>query len=338
MTSSASNLHQKSIVVNMLESTHSDKYTPQYLEKMRAGGITATNVTTVGLVGINDFSHGIYGIREFTRHFKSMPDRCTIVKKTRDIEEAKKNGKLAFILGLQDLMPIEDNLDHLEVFYELGLRIAQITYNRQTLVGCGCAEPHDSGLSLFGREAVKKINELGLVLDLSHVGERTALDALELSTTPVVFSHSCIKSIKGHFRNVSDVCLKALKEKDGVIGIAAMSIFLTNIEEASRSGSRLEHWLRHVDYVAEKYGVDHVGIGLDVGASRTAEEVAMLNSRFPEFQGEDTPLEHRFNADLNSPEKIPGITEGLLARGYSESDVQKILGLNFMRIFRQVWG
>jgi len=330
-------LHKSAVVINTLDSTHAEKINSGFVGKQLAGGVTAINVTCVDVIGINDFSHGVYGLKEFRRTFAKVdPERTMVVRKTSDIPAAKKEGKLGVILGMQDLRPIEDNLDHLEVFHELGLRIGQLTYNRQNLIGCGCAEPSNGPLSLFGRQVVRTMNDLGIVVDLAHVGERTALDAIEVSSKPLIFSHCDARGLRTHFRNITDACLKAVAAKGGVVGVAAMSRFL--VYDCVTRGSNLDDWLRHLDYMVEMIGPDHVGIGLDVGQSRTEEDVNRLNTRFPEFLKDLPPLSLRFNSDLNTPDKTPKITEALVKRGYSEADIRNILGLNFLRVFEQVWG
>lgn len=332
----AKRVHFDSIVINGLDGTNAEEFTPRYLEKLRAGGVTAVNVTTVRQVRPNGVEHGVRGIMEYKTDLRSnLPDQHLIVKSSEDIVQAKRNGKLAVILGFQNMMPIEDDVDLLEAFYDMGLRIAQLTHHRQNLVGGGCSESTDSGLTLFGREVVKAINALGLVLDVSHAGEKTAREALELSDSPPIFSHAPARGIINHIRGVSDELLSLLAEKDGVIGLQAASNYLRR--DAVQNGATMEDYLNQVDYVVERIGVRHVGIGLDKGEGRTQEYLNKLRRKFPEFKAETPPMDLRYVKELNSAEGIPLITQGLLDRGYDPEDIQAILGGNFLRLFQSVW-
>jgi len=333
----AAALHAEAIVINGRDSTPAERFSPDYLDELQGGGVTATAVITVRtLAGGNNFEGGVLGIHAYLTAFREMVgDRCLVVRTVADVREAKRRGAVGVILGFRDLMPIEDNLDYLSTYCELGIRITQLTYNRQNLLGSGCAEPRDSGLSRFGREVVKALNGLGIVLNLAHAGERTALEAMNLTESPPIYSHGFAKGISGHIRGVSDECLARLAERGGVVGVITLSSFLRR--DGGDKGSTLEDYFAHIDYITEKVGVRHVGIGLDNNYGKPLSDDVRHASKFPEF-GPPPPPGYRTVRELRSLRNVPLITEGLLQRGYSREDILGILGGNFMRVFEQVWG
>ncbi|HEY6073941.1 MAG TPA: membrane dipeptidase, partial [Anaerolineales bacterium] len=285
-------LHAEAIVINGRDSTPAERFIPEYLDQVRSGGITGMAAITVRtLAGGNNFEGGVLGIQAYMNAFKEVAkDRCLVVKSTADLHEAKRCGKVGVILGFRDLMPIEDNLDYLSMYHDLGIRITQLTYNRQNLLGCGCAEARDSGLSQFGREVVRAIDEMGIVLNLAHAGEKTALEAMDLTEHPPIYSHAFAKGISGHVRGVSDQCLARLAEKGGVVGIITLSSFLC--ADGGRNGSTLEDYFAHIDYIAERTGVEHIGMGLDNNFGKPASDDNRHASKFPEF-GPPPPPEFR---------------------------------------------
>jgi len=328
-------LHSRAIVINGNDSTPSERFTPEYLDKLAAGGVTVICLTTVRITtGGNNFQGGVLGILGCETALREMVEgRYLIVKTAEDIRKAKADNKVGVIFGFQDLMPIEDNLDYLPMFYNMGLRLTQLTYNRQNLLGSGCGEPRDSGVSKFGREVIRAINDLGIVLDLSHAGELTAREALELCDTPPIYSHACVKAISGHFRGVSDDLLKMVAERGGVVGIVTLSSFLRR--DGGLNGSTIEDYLDHIAYIADKVGIEHAGIGLDQAYGKTVADTVRIAAKFPEFGGHP-PLKFRNVTELQPPEDMPVITEGLLRRGYTEEDIRAVLGGNFLRVFDQV--
>jgi microsomal dipeptidase-like Zn-dependent dipeptidase len=228
----------------------------------------------------------------------------------------------------------------LEVYHALGIRFMQLTYQRRNLVGDGCGERTNAGLSKFGVEVVKELNRLGIVIDLSHVGVRTTLETIELSAHPVAVTHSGVRALCDTVRNKTDEELKALAARGGVIGIPPKSGFLT--ENGLREGTTIDDYIKHIDYVADLVGIDHVGIGTDVGDERkyTVERMSAFNQRYPEVAIIDGDLrtEVMHTAGLQSPGTLYNITAGLVRRGYSDADIRKVLGENFARVFREVWG
>jgi membrane dipeptidase len=238
------------------------------------------------------------------------------------------------ILGFQNAKPIEDDLALVEIFQRLDVRIMQLTYNRRNYIGNGVAERVDGGLSKYGLEAVKELNRVGIVVDLAHVGTRSALDAVDASSAPVIISHSTARAKCNHFRCIPDDLIKAVAQRGGCVGVAALSIFLR--DTGVTTGSTIDDYLAHMEHVISVAGIDHVGVGFDVGFKRTDEDTAKLESTYPEFKF--PPLHLRYATELNRADKAPNLTAALVKRGYSEQDIRKLLGLNWYRIFSQIWG
>ena len=172
-----------------------------------------------------DFNQTIENLTIWNDHFEHNSDIICHVKKYEDINKAQADGKVGIILGWQNTSAIENDLKKLKIFYDLGIRIAQLTYNTQNLVGSGCWETNDGGLSDFGKDVVLEMNRLGMVIDLSHVGAKTSSDTISLSNAPVTYTHCC-PALKKHPRNKTDDKLKEIENKDGMIGFESYTPFL----------------------------------------------------------------------------------------------------------------
>ena len=334
-SSRAQAIQHSSIFLNALDSTRWHMYTPEYLGLVAAGGIDAVNVTVASeTLHEHTLQEAIRAYARWRRRLVLLSPAVRIVHSVRDIEEAKRNRQLAVILGFQNTLPFEDDLDLVDVFARLGVRIVGLTYNRRNLVGDGCAESTDSGLSAFGLNLVARLNRLRLVIDLSHAGPRTALHAVEVSESPPVVTHTNMRAKCDHFRCIQDGVLKAVADRGGAVGITALSIFLR--EGALETGSSLDDYLRHLEYAIEVAGIDHVGIGFDVGYGRSDEDTVRLSATYPEFRF--PPLHLRYCEQLNRTDKAQNLVHALIQRGYADADIAKILGGNFLRVFRLVWG
>jgi len=293
-----------------------------YIEKLRTGGIT---LAMSSVAHNHSFREAIDQIIAFYSRFEN-DDRLLHVSRVEDIHKAKKAGKIGVGFHFQNSRPVEHDLRLLDVFFKLGVRVIQITYNEKNLVGDGCTEITDCGLSKFGREMIQRMNATGMVVDLSHVGYRTSMEAIEVSKDPVIFSHSNADSICPSKRNLKDDQIKALAKNRGVIGINAFPSF---VKEADPT---LADLIDHIDYIAHLVGTDHIGIGFDF-AQESIEEYKAFG-----YDPEVYPLPPwTYPREIDDVSKTPNLTEGLLARGYSQSDVKKILGENFIRVYEEVW-
>jgi len=202
------------------------------------------------------------------------------VLKGADIERAHKEGKKAIILNLQSMEHIGKDINMVELNYMQGFRIMQLTYNKKIAVGTGCIAVRDRGLTEFGIEVVHKINELGAIVDISHCGPQTSIDALENSKDPIIASHTSAKNLYDHARGKDDDFLKALAEKGGYIGVYAVPGFLT-----SNATTTIDDWLDHVDYIVNLVGIDYVGIGSDFYGFSVPDNLAIKIGEFMDALG-----------------------------------------------------
>ncbi len=251
------------------------------------------------------------------------------VSNAAEIESAKGQGKVGFLPTVEHLA-IGNELNLVDVLYNAGIRLAGLTYSRKAYIGDGIFERNDGGLSEFGLEVVQRMNELGMVVDVSHASFRTAMDAIEASETPVTFSHDgsyTLASDSFQARRLrKDEELLACARKGGVIGITAVPNRFSNDPEQS-----IECVLDHYDYMVNLVGIDHVAIGTDtgIGDSVGVGEVVM---------GRPGPTPARYMNGLESPADGKNIIRGLIARGYTDEDVRKIAGGNALALFRRVMG
>jgi membrane dipeptidase len=311
------------------------------LDHISSSGITAVNLTVNARAGVNGsaFDNTRARIATWARELVANPATLVGVRSVADLRDAKASQKLGLILGFQDAVPIEDDLGRIEEFYELGVRIVQLTYNVVNKIGSGCLAADDGGLSELGVEVVDCLDERRVLIDLSHCGPRTTLDGIRASRRPVSLTHSGCRAVFDHPRSKDDATLRLLAENGGVVGIYLMP-FLNPSGPPSAA-----HVLAHIEHALDVCGEDHVGIGsdqgivpLDVGGDFTArfEEV----SRQRTAAGIAAPREDTipYVPDLNHPRRLETIADHMSARGHPSRVIEKVLGANFMRLFEEVWG
>lgn len=255
--------------------------------------------------------------------------------RAEDIRRAKRDGKIAGYVSSQDTEGIDRKLTKLQSAYDSGTRMIGLTYNMQNAVGGGCTDRADTGVSNFGAALIARMDELGMIVDTSHSGRRTTLDACELSERPVVASHTSAAGLYEVDRGKSDDELTALAETGGVIGIVAVPAFL-----GEGPGTTIEAMLDHIDYLTELVGWQHVGIGTDwplQAARETLDAVYM-----PLMMEMGFRPEHNLNTanlvGFDDYRDFPNITRGLVKRGYDDDQIRGVLGENFLRVFEEVCG
>jgi membrane dipeptidase len=312
-----------------------------WCEELDRSGITAIVVT------VDDFTSGFEATRQRLRTLRQVVDddpRLTPVLTTEDIHRAKRDSQIGIILGFQNANPIEDRLDHLAHFAAWGLRSMQLTYNRSNLVGSGCLEPRDEGLTRFGREVVRAMNDLGILVDLSHCGPVTAVEAIALSRTPPVFTHAGAAAVTPSPRNRSNAEIKAVADADGLIGLCAFGPFCWDPGAATRPA--LRSLLTHVEHVVDLVGDRHVGFGGDwpVGldpavhdqAKRDlARDAAAVIGDYNRSVGD--ALDLRYPSDMPSLAHAAALTDALVDAGLPIESVLRMIGGNFLRVFEAVW-
>ncbi len=296
------------------------------LPRFRSAGVDFASLT------VNDFPGSLGGsvrrIAEVTRHIQDRSDALTLVKSVDDILQAKREGKLALAFNLQETNPLEGEVNFVQTYYDLGVRHMLLAYNQKNLVGDGCSERTDAGLSRFGVRVVREMNRVGMIVDGSHTGYRTTMEAMEVATAPFIFSHSLAHAVHEHYRNIRDDQIKACAESGGVIGFNGVAFFLGD-ETASS-----ETVVRHIDHIANLVGPEHVGIGLDY--CRDSKSVGAWTLSNTDMWPPNKGVPFGETAFVQ-PEQLIEIADILLERGYAEADVRGILGENYARVARQVW-
>ena len=337
----AQELHGQAIFINGIDPTWPDRFDSEYARKLKAGGVTAINSTTT--MPWDNFAGSINSLKEWYRRLDAVRGAgISQARSVSDIEECHALGRVASIFGMQTSNGIEGDKDNLRIFHELGIRIMGIAYQRRNLIADGCGESTNAGLSILGHDVIREMNRLGIVIDLSHTGERSSLEILGLSEQPVVFSHSASKALSDHSRNITDEQLDRLAEREGVVGVPAASFMLLKADEPGTfRPTSVETVLDHIDYFVRRIGADHVGVGFDVAERRTEDDYEKWTyGRFPEIFTRLKPgmFDLKFAKGLEDASKARNITLGLIRRGYSDQDIIRILGGNFIRVFRIVWG
>ena len=259
-----------------------------------------------------------------------MSPKVRHVERVDDIFEAKKNGQLGVIFGVQSPTWLDGKRERLRLMYKLGLRSLQLTYMERNPLGDGCLEPENRGLTSFGMQVVRECNRLGILVDCSHVGERTTLDAVAESKKPIVISHTAVRKIVENPRCVTDETMKAVAAKGGTIGITTFSPFIRRDRQPT-----LDDYLNHYDYAIDLIGEDHVTFATDWFDGKTK-----ANWATPWFYPEVTQGKQYNGLGLigfSKRAELVNVVEGMLERGYSEQRIQKLLGGNFIRVLKEVW-
>jgi len=313
------------------------------LEDIAASGLSAAQFT-VGAVGtmppMEAFTKITVSISQWERQVDAWPDTLQRVRTVGDILEAKAAGRTGLIYGLQDGVSFEDDPDRLKALWQLGIRVIQPTYNRRNLLGDGCMEPANAGLSRNGIKAIELMNELGILVDLSHCGRQTAADAIAASARPVSFTHSGCFALAEHPRHRTDAEIRAVAEKGGVFGIFIMPYLSRGAQPTAADV------IAHLEHAVNVAGEDHVSLGTD-GTISPQELTPEFIEEFRTFTrkrkelGIAAPYEtddgYMFANDLNTPRRLETLSGLLLARGHSEALVEKVLGGNLLRLFADTW-
>lgn len=277
-------------------------------------------------------------IHDFAMRSADIAHQDFLIKATSldDIFRAKRENKIAWVLSIEGLAPIENELDRIDILYGLGVRMMGITYSESNALGSGIREPRDGGLTLFGRKAVDRLNKLGVAIDLSHTGDLTSMDVIELSKKPVFISHVGAQSLCNSKRLKPDYVLKACAEKGGVIGIEAAPH--TTITTANPRHN-LDAVMEHFEYIVDLCGIDHVTFGPDtlygdhvglhdvfVGNMSTKTTNAEEYIKVPYVEGVENPTEASYN-----------FVRWMIKHGYSDDDIIKAMGGNVIRVLKEVW-
>jgi len=274
----------------------------------------------------NDADSTLAILESFRRQL-TADERFLLAGSADDVEAAHGDGRLAVAFDLEDANPLEGRLELVERYRQLGVRTLVPAYNYRNAAGSGCMDTQDEGLTAYGRAMVRETNRVGMVADGSHSSIRTGLDLCEVSTRPVIYSHTCMRSVWDHERNITDEQARACAATGGVIGITGVGIFL------GPNDTSIDALIRHIDYAVELVGPEHVGIGTDYPFDLTDfnREFAENAELFPESYRRWGPI--RFV----EPEALSPLAAALATRGYPAEAINSILGGNFMRVARHAW-
>ncbi|MEC5162066.1 membrane dipeptidase [Janthinobacterium sp. CG_23.3] len=320
-----SNLHEDAIVIDGLIIAKWDR---SIFEDMRRGGLSAANCTVSVWEG---FADTVKNIADMKKLIRENEDLVTLVRCAQDVIDAKAAGKTGIILGFQNAHAFEDNLGYIEAFADMGVRVVQLCYNTQNLVGTGCYE-RDGGLSGFGREVIAEMNRVGIMVDLSHVGGNTSEEAILASSKPVCYSHCLPSGLKEHQRNKSDQQLRFIAEHGGFIGVTMFPPFLKRGIEAT-----VDDYVEAIDYVINLVGEECVGVGTDFTQGYDKGFFDWITHD----KGQYRQLT-KFGTILNplgirTIGEFPNLTAAMQKAGWSESRIRKVMGANWVRVFGEVW-
>ena len=346
----AKKLHNESLVIDATSLDHVATK-KRWFDQARSGGVDVAWVTIGGFAGI---SNTIRAVASVLRFIEKNSDEAVQVRNSQEMRQAKKEGKMGILFATQDAACLDGDYAYLTIMDQLGYKVMGLTYSESNMLGDGCGERtrEERGLSFFGLDVVKEMNRLGIIVDLAHCGDATTMDALKVSETPCLFTHANVRAISDSSRNKTDEQIQAMAESGGVMGITALPRMVNNDLRAAT----LEGVLDHIDYVVNLVGVDHVGVagdftdsiervklgemlpGTSYGSSSKAAPTqgagwAYWRVKRPDMLG---TLEERdvvpYAKGIENLSKYPDLTRGLVARGYDDESIVKILGENWLRV------
>ncbi len=309
-------------------------FSQEDFELYRDSGINVFHPTGGGSGGRDAHERALRWAGEWNGFLAYQSDRFLRITTPAHLDEVNGSGRLGIILGLQNSDHFRQ-LDDVDVFYALGQRISQLTYNSQNRIGTGSMEGRDGGISDFGEEIVGRMNQLGMAVDVGHCGDQTTLDAFEISSKPVLITHSNARALNfGYARNKTDEAIRRMAQNGSVMGITMVRSFVSGEEPTT-----IEHLLDHFDHVARLVGVEHVGIGADTDIrggydASPPERWAQIGGRYRD--------QYKFRDKIDMDEmptqkRTYLLTEGLIRRGYSDDDIKLMLGDNFKRVLQEIW-
>ena len=325
-----SELHKKNSSKISVDGLVIAKFSRSVFKDMQKGQITAANCTCSVW---ENFYQTIENLTKWNDHFKKNNDIIYHVKSYKDISKAHAEGKVGIILGWQNTSAIENDLKKLKIFYDLGIRVAQLTYNTQNLVGSGCWETCDGGLSDFGKDVVLEMNRLGMVIDLSHVGPKTSSDTIRLSKSPVTYTHCC-PALKKHPRNKTDYQLKEIANKGGMIGFASYTPFLPK-----GSNSNIDDCIDAMDHLINVVGEDQVGIGTDWVQDQDISFFQYLQKDKGIGRYVSTPYKEvpPMPKGISKLSQFQNFVPAMERAGWSTTKIEKVLGQNWYLFFKKIW-
>jgi membrane dipeptidase len=321
----------------------------QYIDLWNKSGVTVASGTYAGPAKMEDaYEISVNGIANAISIINAIPEKLMLVTTSDHIVEAHETNKYGIIFDFQDTTSFGTDLNKVDFFYNLGLRVVQLTYNLRNLVGDGCTELHKSGLTYFGKELVSKLNDMNILVDVSHCSEQVGWDTIETSKSPVVITHSASAAVFKHDRGKGDKLAKAIADNGGFFGVVIIPGFI----QGSDTGN-LDHWAMHIEHLVNIMGIDHICIGTDkMGPGPGTESLFEYPGEMPfakagEFSWQGWQEKHRVNGPSATGIKLegyndfgdwPNLTIKLAERGFNEEEIRKMLGFNYLRVYKEVVG
>jgi membrane dipeptidase len=279
---------------------------------------------------------------KWNRFIASNPERLKRIDRSEDFQYVNQTGKTGVLLSFQDSKHFE-SIPDVDLFYSIGQRLSQLTYNYKNKIGCGAFDNEDTGLTDYGKQIVKQMNEAGMAVDVSHCSDKTTLEAIDLSSKPVIITHADCRGLNpGNRRTKTDEMIKNLASKGGVMGVAEIRFMVK-----SREPVTIEDFLNHYDYLIKLVGVEHAGIGTDFDLDTDDGRISFEERKkmYADTTGERYRKYQMHSNDkflvgiegINHPKRIYDIVEGFIQRGYTDQMIKLILGENFIRATKQIW-
>jgi len=286
-----------------------------------------------------DLQTAVDALVAWRRRAREHSDELLIALKAEDFREAKRSGRLAVLMNFQNATMLEGDADNVEALHALGMRAFQLTYNSRNLLGDGCTERTNAGLSDFGIEVVGRMNRVGVLVDLSHCGRQTTLDGIQFSEKPVAITHSMIEKYRpGHPRAKTDDQLRALADKGGVFGCVALGYF---VGDDPGGETTIETYADHIEHAVNLIGIEHVGLSTDYpvrGISSWATREAWYEPRLEVFKPSYDVKWPPWIPELDTPDRYRNLLAVLDRRGWKTGDMERLLGENWLRLFTDVYG
>lgn len=309
-----------------------ESFTAEDLRPFKESGIQVFHIG-VGMGGANAYTEVMQFFASWNGFLANHDETFMRIDSARDLERVKTSGKVGILLGLQNSDHFRQPND-VNFFRGLGQRVSQLTYNARNLIGNGSTERRDEGISDFGAAIIGRMNAVGMAVDVSHCGDRTTLDAFEISQKPVLITHSnCRALAPGHPRCKTDEAIKKVGQAGSVMGITGVRMFVKNDEPTT-----IEDYLNHFDHVRDLIGADHLGIGSDIDLYGYDAMPPELNKQLRAGYKGSYGFREKIDIEgVNHPKRMFDLTEGLIRRKYSDKDIEGILGGNFKRVLSQIW-
>ena len=319
------------LTLDLSADAYAKPLTAQHRADFKASGITGFH-QSFGIGGPDARAEVLTFLAGWSSYCGRYPDSFALVRTVADLDAAKANGRAGVIMGVQDADHFRSPAD-VAFFYNLGQRCSQLTYNGQNLIGSGSTEREDGGISDFGATIIKAMADVGMLIDVSHSGDRTTLDAVDMAPGPIAFTHANCRSIAHHPRAKTDEAIRALAAKGGVMGISGVRMFISPTDPTD-----VRTMADHIDHVVQLTSIDHVGIGSDADLygydAMEPGQYAMLKAAYKASYA----FRERIDIDgFRGPTKMFDLTEELIRRGYSDDGIRAILGGNFRRLLASLW-